>query len=528
MTRKTIIPAKYIYLFCLTALFVTAFLLRAYRLGELPDVLHVDEAGIGYNAWCLANYGVDRYLNEWPIYPQNYYYGGQSPLYTYLLVLLIKLFPALGATSGLIRIPAVLSGMLTVICTAKMLKILFDNKMITLAGTALVTFCPYFIMASRYALDCNMMLGTSVLAITLLLRYLHKPTWYALLWCGGGFALVLYTYAVSYLALPVFLVLISLYMLYTKKIEIGRLAVLAGEICLLALPLILFVICLLFKLPGFRFLGLNILPIATQRLNDLSPSGFVFHFFHCIKVALTHNYYYMDAVDKYYTMYAVSIPFIAVGFVWSLMDFLKSLRNRCFSPSAIYLIYAGAVLSAVSLSGGSGLVHRANALFVCFVYFCIAGIRAVLCLVRRFRRLVGAAVGAVYIFCTVSFLGFYFTAYSVADSYTYPNSYYFVPEKEALVDALKTQDVSALYIDCFFEEFIYFYYPVSPYENENADPLGGMSRIFYASVDQDTPIEESAVYMVRKENSGFIENLQKSGLSYETKEFAYYYVFTLP
>ena len=64
-----------LFLFC-----VTVFL-RFYKLTVLPDVLHIDEAALGYNSWCLANYGTDRYLNVLPFYPQNFY-GGQSPLYT--------------------------------------------------------------------------------------------------------------------------------------------------------------------------------------------------------------------------------------------------------------------------------------------------------------------------------------------------------------------------------------------------------------------------------------------------------------
>ena len=46
-----------LFLFC-----VTVFL-RFYKLTVLPDVLHIDEAALGYNSWCLANYGTDRYLN---------------------------------------------------------------------------------------------------------------------------------------------------------------------------------------------------------------------------------------------------------------------------------------------------------------------------------------------------------------------------------------------------------------------------------------------------------------------------------
>ena len=77
------------HIYALFLLFGAALFLRAYRITQVPDIVHIDEAGLGYNAWCLANFGIDRYFNEMPVYPENFG-GGQSPLYTYLVVLLIK------------------------------------------------------------------------------------------------------------------------------------------------------------------------------------------------------------------------------------------------------------------------------------------------------------------------------------------------------------------------------------------------------------------------------------------------------
>ena len=47
---------KYWYSAAILLLFLIAVFLRVYRLESLPDVLHIDEAGLGYNAWCLAHY----------------------------------------------------------------------------------------------------------------------------------------------------------------------------------------------------------------------------------------------------------------------------------------------------------------------------------------------------------------------------------------------------------------------------------------------------------------------------------------
>lgn len=502
-----------------------AFFLRAYRLGEIPDVIHCDEAGLGYNAWSLANYGVDRYLNEWPIYPQNYY-GGQSPLATYCLALFLKLFPTDGVTPRLLRIPSLLFSMLAVVCTPKMLEMAFNSKKMAIAGTALITFCPYFILSGRYALDCNLMLSTAILGITLLIRYLQKSTWPALLWCGGGFALVLYSYALSYLVLPIFLVTFSLYMLYTKKIKIGRLLVLAGEIFVLGLPLILFVICLVFGLPGFRFLGINIIPTARERMNDLAQTRFWTNIMDGIKFTLTHDVNMLDAADKYYTMYVISIPFIIIGFIWAAVDFLKSIWHKCFTLSSVFVLYMVAVAITISLAG-TPYIYRANAIFVCYIYFCALGIRLVMLFLIHYRRTFGIAVCISYAIWTISFLKYYFVGYSIADHYPYPNSFYFVPEQEALACVMETEDAENVYIDCFFEEFFYCLYPCSPYQRMSANPFGD-ARTLYATVNYDTPVEESSVYLVRKENGGFIQKIQNSGVPYEAEEFTWYYVFMIP
>ena len=53
-------------------LFVLTIFTSIFKLGEIPYGLHVDEAGMAYDAFCISNYGVDRYLNKYPVYLINY------------------------------------------------------------------------------------------------------------------------------------------------------------------------------------------------------------------------------------------------------------------------------------------------------------------------------------------------------------------------------------------------------------------------------------------------------------------------
>ena len=180
-----------LFLFC-----VTVFL-RFYKLTVLPDVLHIDEAALGYNSWCLANYGTDRYLNVLPFYPQNFY-GGQSPLYTYLVVLLIKFFGKGNLSVFLVRFPAAFASLLLWITGTRSMSLIFDNKKITLAAALFLCFCPYFVMSGRYALDCNLMLCCISCSVLVLLLYLKTGKLHTLLLSGVCFGISLYSYVLQH------------------------------------------------------------------------------------------------------------------------------------------------------------------------------------------------------------------------------------------------------------------------------------------------------------------------------------------
>ena len=72
-------------LVCFFLVFALGCFLRFYHLTTLPDGLNQDEASIGYEAFSLAFYGVDRYGNPFPVYPITWGSGGGSPLLIYLL-----------------------------------------------------------------------------------------------------------------------------------------------------------------------------------------------------------------------------------------------------------------------------------------------------------------------------------------------------------------------------------------------------------------------------------------------------------
>ena len=47
-------------------LILFSLFLHIYKLGSVPRGIYVDEMGMGYDAWCIGIYGVDRYLKSLP------------------------------------------------------------------------------------------------------------------------------------------------------------------------------------------------------------------------------------------------------------------------------------------------------------------------------------------------------------------------------------------------------------------------------------------------------------------------------
>ena len=143
----------------------------------------------------------------------------------------------------------------------------------------------------------------------------------------------MYSYALSYFLIPIFLICISLYLLYTKEISFRRVLLWAACVCITALPVILFVCSLLFHWETIHFLGLTISPIASERMSDVGVTSFWENIKDIIKITLTCGSYRLDAVPKFYTLYPLSIPFIVLGFIGAVYSFLVSLYKRTFRPT---------------------------------------------------------------------------------------------------------------------------------------------------------------------------------------------------
>ena len=333
-----------------------AVFLRLYHLGEVPRGLHQDEANIGYEAYILANYGVDRDLNPFPVYPITYGSGGGSPLMIYLNVLTTKLF---GPSIIVLRaLPAVL-GCVTVALFGLLCGTLKggSRRKLSVAGCFVLAICPWHIMLSRWSLDANTVPLWETLLLLAVIRgaYSNKTGD----WCVASAlaALNLYAYGSANIVIPVFLVTGIAYCLLTRVLKPVQLIPAAVTFLVVAFPLILFY--------AVNYLGLDEIhtPYFTVNrfTNNRLAEVFIFneenvgwHFRQNLITLLKEftigfeDDIYTCHVPGFATMYRFSFPLTLTGIAVSLKKIFTKGDDgkRVFCPEAMLfaMLIGGSVL----------------------------------------------------------------------------------------------------------------------------------------------------------------------------------------
>lgn len=125
-------------------------------------------------------------------------------------------------------------------------------------------------MLSRIGLDCNLMLGMSAMFLYLLIKAVDSGKYQDYFVAGIAGGLLLYSYVLSHMAMPLFILLVMLYLLYVKQINMRQILFLGVPLFILAFPLLLFHYI---NITGMEELQLGIFTIPRMyryRSGDLS------------------------------------------------------------------------------------------------------------------------------------------------------------------------------------------------------------------------------------------------------------------
>lgn len=502
--------------------------LRLYNLATAPLSMHIDEAGLGLNAWSIANFGTDRYGNFMPICPSNFY-GEQSAFYTYFCALLVKLF---GLNIYTLRLPGVIMGIVAVVFGSLLLKEKWGNKGL-FTGMALMGIFPYFIMNARFALDCNAMLGTLTVALYCLAKLLKKVEkepgrglygYFAL--TGFLFGMVLYTYIIAAIVVAVFCVLFGLYfLLYHKEnrgLRFRQLLFFALPLVVMVIPLGLVVCVNYFGLEPIVTPLFSIPKMAINRTEEVAFSlsdlpGKLRGLLH----TLTSDGKYGSS-DRYLTMYLWSIPFVIAGGLFCIKESVQSLKAGKLSLDACMLFITLAEGFMFLLCGQYN--YHINGIFVALAYFCVSGILHLAALLKQ-GKLRMAFCGLLTCLYTFSFAGFSYEYFFQTDTDVYQ---VFGGVEEALLLLTEEQRGHDIYVLNEVGEFYLLSNPIPPAEFAAVcDELGYVKDYKNLHFHESDSYEANHVYVCSK-TSGLYHTLSNSsvtGHAYSVYETKYYYVF---
>ncbi|MCR5404177.1 MAG: glycosyltransferase family 39 protein [Butyrivibrio sp.] len=463
--------------------------LHLYRLDELPKGMEVDEVGMAYDSWCIGNYGVDRYLNSFPVYLNNYG-GGQSTMYCYLAVPFLK---NAGFSAAMARMPGVLFSMLTCIVGFDLIRKV-RGKLAALIYLFLFAALPYFTQSGRIALDCNLMLGCTVVILYILefcLRQGERLWPYVLLGVFTGISL--YSYALSNMIYPVFfLLLYPLLLVGGKRISWKQILVFFIPAFVIAIPLILVQVVNIAKTQNMMIGPLTIPRIDFYRLTEISihevrPNiGWIF------RSLFTADNQEFDSFPQFGALYMISLPMIIAGFVITFRRSVKSIREKRISFETIILFYT-IIMMAFALVLLGVTTYRINAVFFGLTYLIMVPIEACFTAEKNKKAFMAAGIVlvAAYTLYAGAFLSYYFTRY---EKDYYPQRLFAENPKEVyeFLEGQSEEIKSRLtYVGGVNEAYAYFLLAmkISPYDydvKELGNNGDGKKYLFYAPEPYDT------------------------------------------
>lgn len=366
-------------LVCFFLAFALGCFLRFYHLTTLPDGLNQDEASIGYEAFSLAFYGVDRYGNPFPVYPITWGSGGGSPLLIYLTALSFKLF---GVSVFVLRGTVAFFGCLTLPLFYLLVKEAHGNfgdshvgtcdprsgtcgasgslaglqsspvgfpssptglqsSPTGLLGMLFLAIAPWHILLTRWTLDYGLIPFTFGLAILVLMKAARKKSTGLYVLASALAALNMYSYGSANIVIPAFLLLSVFFLMRGKILSVRQLFLCMLMFLLVCAPLFLFYFINVCKLPEiitpffsverFRsdhtasvFLSFSDLILRGEGIKNIKELLLY------LSVGVENGEYY-TYMPGYWTFYVFTFPVTLIGFVVSFKRMREGRREALFA-----------------------------------------------------------------------------------------------------------------------------------------------------------------------------------------------------
>ena len=488
-----------VFLLLIFAVFLVSRLLK---LDSFPNGFHIDELSMSADAKSILYHGTDRWGIHYPAYFRNFG-GGQNALYIYVQAFMLLFLPSVEVV---FRLQAVFWGAVCFFAVYGICYELTGNKGYALMGPVFVTTLPMYIMSERWGLEAYIFLPIATFVMYLVILTLKKDKWFLWFLTGLFMGVSLYTYAVSYIVWPVFLLLTAAYLVYLKKFDIRRILIFLAPLVILAVPLILFQLVNFGYLEPFRLGVSDYIPLPYDREEDfgLMYIGFLKELF-LGGEPLTYN-----SFKEFGTIYMFLLPFVFIGLVICIIETVKSVKKKEFSIHALILFFwIGATLCMIIVKKPN--VNRVNEIFMPFLLFIVIAVHRLLKRNALALSWMAAWTGASFVF----FMYFYFfmqnQVYGYHDLFTCPSPGKAIERSEKYYLKDENTHIYMQYADIDTSVLQTYIYAAGP------DDVFGEETYTYGNVTARLPeeldVNENAVYIIHNNWPHIISYLISEGFA---------------
>lgn len=436
-------------------LIIIGIIVRTYNYPTALHEMNSDEIMTVVNAKSIADTGQDIGGISFPVYLHGW--GGQSVILLYLMAICIKIF---GYTLFAIRLPMLIISIISIYVFYDLVKRISKNENIALIGLGLVAICPWQILQSIWALDCNMFPHFLLIAIDLLYTGLSKEKNIIIYISMFFFALSLYGYGVAIYFIPLFLLVMSIYLLKTKKLTIKEVIICIVIFLIFALPIIT-----MFTINALHInKNIEIGKITIPYYESLSRTKDMIFFSPNPMKQLGKNisstikviFFQIDGADwnsskVFGTTYKITVIFAIIGIISIIKQIKKDKTNSSNFMILIWLIIS--VLTGFIVNQTN--INRLNSIWYVILILGAFGIYAVYEKIK-YKKTYKAIVATVYtiIFSAYVIYFNYYFAEVVDQSGTFSRGFYqslnyvkTLEEKTILYDNIKNDGCLSLYIN---------------------------------------------------------------------------------
>ncbi len=491
-----------------TLIMMVAVFIRSYHFGIIPVGIHQDEAMAAVDAKALADYGTDRFGMRYPLHFTAWGGAQMSVLLSYCMVPFIKIF---GFSIVPIRLP------MLIVSSIGLLALYFFVRQIAGGKTAVIalllgTICPWHYMQSRWSFDCNMFPHFFLIAACFLLAGLkrHWMLYLSMIFFG----LCSYCYGIANYSVPLFLLIVAIYLLKRKNISWKEMLIYIVVYLVVALPEFIIMFINMFKLHTIET-PIFTLPYFPRsfRAKDILLTNFSWeqlwkNIVCCISTVWGNgDKSVTNTIVKFGPVYYVTTVFFAVGLAVVIVKVKKAV-NGAIKASYFVLLMWLAMGLWVGVVTREVTINRINIIFYPILVTAAIGIAWCISKWRLLAAPIAVAYGILGIQFAVTYFGnwgdisrtYYYEPYINALNYAKNIScdyYYITPDPQG-EGVNEVGEILAMYC----HEIDAHYYQGISNVQDGREQLPYSEKYHYEDVTPEIVEEndgKAAVYIVRPE-----------------------------